>query len=79
MNRKTHGQIYATSLYLSSSPTDFLFFPFYWRGSIYIIACVGLFLYANECVSGLSQHNLLCSAKPIDRCLAAIVRCQRGV
>lgn len=81
MSRKTHGQIYATGLYLSSSSTDFLFFPFYWRGSIYIIACVG-FLYANECVSGLSQHNLLCSAKrakPIDRCLAAIVRCQRGV
>lgn len=79
MSRKTHGQIYATGLYLSSSSSDFLFFPFYWRGSIYIIACVGLFWYANECVSGLSQHNLLCSAKPIDRCLAAIVRCQRGV
>lgn len=79
MSRKTHGQIYATGLYLSSSSTDFLFFPFYWRGSIYIIACVGLFLYANECVSGSSQHNLLCSAKPIDRCLAAIARCQRGV
>lgn len=41
MSRKTHGQIYATGLYLSSSSSDFLFFPYYWRGSIYIIACVG--------------------------------------
>lgn len=63
MSRKTHGQIYATGLYLSSSSTDFLFFPFYWRRSIYIIACVGLLVYANECVSGLSQHSFLCSAK----------------